>query len=48
NYLRKINSGYLEFLKNHPDLNVKVIDISDKDFVTNREDYVEILESIFN
>ncbi|MDX1471156.1 MAG: 2-amino-4-hydroxy-6-hydroxymethyldihydropteridine diphosphokinase [Flavobacteriaceae bacterium] len=48
NYLSKINSGYLEFLKNHPDLNVKVIDISDKDFVTNREDYVEILEYIFD
>jgi deoxyadenosine/deoxycytidine kinase len=45
-YLEKINAGYLEFLKNHPDFNVKIIDISEKDFVKNREDYVWVLEQI--
>jgi len=45
-YLEKINSGYLEFLKNHAELNVKIIDISDKDFVKNREDYLWILDAI--
>ena len=45
-YLDKINSGYLDFLKNHPEFNVKIIDISDKDFVKNREDYLWILEQI--
>lgn len=45
-YLEKINSGYLEFLKNQSELNVKIIDISDKDFVENREDYLWILEEI--
>lgn len=47
-YLEKINAGYLEFLKNHPDFNVKIIDISEKDFVKSREDYVWVLEQIHN
>ncbi len=45
-YLDKINAGYLEFLKNHPDFNVKLIDISEKDFVKNREDYLWVLDKI--
>ena len=45
-YLEKINAGYLEFLKSQTDFNVKIIDISDKDFVRNREDYLWILNKI--
>ena len=45
-YLEKINAGYLEFLKSQAEFNVKIIDISDKDFVLNREDYVWILDEI--
>lgn len=45
-YLEKINAGYLEFLKSQTDFNVKIIDISDKDFVTNREDYLSVLDAI--
>ena len=45
-YLDKINSGYLEFLKSQTDFNIKIIDISDKDFVENREDYLSILDAI--
>ncbi|PWK20956.1 2-amino-4-hydroxy-6-hydroxymethyldihydropteridine diphosphokinase [Xanthomarina spongicola] len=45
-YLDKINTGYLEFLKNQTELNVKIIDISDRDFVDNREDYLWILSEI--
>ena len=45
-YLEKINSGYLEFLKNQTELNVKIIDISDRDFVENRADYLWVLEQI--
>lgn len=41
-YLEKINTGYLEFLKSQPDFNVKIIDISDRDFVGNRADYLWI------
>ncbi|WP_299891656.1 2-amino-4-hydroxy-6-hydroxymethyldihydropteridine diphosphokinase [uncultured Lacinutrix sp.] len=45
-YLEKINSGYLEFLKNQTELNVKIIDISDRDFIKSREDYLFILDAI--
>ena len=47
-YLEKINSGYLEFLKNQTELNVKIIDISERDFIENREDYLWILGQICN
>tara|TARA_R110002012_G_scaffold165970_1_gene328858 strand:- start:449 stop:1585 length:1137 start_codon:yes stop_codon:yes gene_type:complete len=46
-YLEKINSGYLEFLKTQQNFNVKIIDISDKDFVENRSDYLWLLQEIF-
>ena len=45
-YLEKINTGYLEFLKTQKDFNVKIIDISDRDFVENRADYLWILGEI--
>ncbi len=45
-YLEKINLGYLEFLKNQTELNVKIIDISKRDFVENRTDYLWILGEI--
>lgn len=45
-YLEKINTGYLEFLKNQTELNVKIIDISDRDFVENRADYLWVLDEI--
>jgi len=45
-YLEKINTGYLEFLKSQPDMNVKIIDVSDKDFVKHRADYLWLLGEI--
>lgn len=45
-YLDKINRGYLDYIKSQTDLNVLVIDVSDKDFVKNQEDYLMILEEI--
>lgn len=45
-YLDKINAGYLEFLKNQADTKVKIIDVSNKDFVKNREDYLWVLDQI--
>lgn len=45
-YLDKLNSGYLELIKSKKDLNVKIIDISDMDFITNRKDYIKILQKI--
>ncbi len=47
-YLDKINQGYLEYIKQQKDLNVLVIDVSDKDFVENHQDYLSILELIAN
>lgn len=45
-YLEKINAGYLEFLRSQSEMNVKIIDISDMDFVKNRSDYLAILNQI--
>lgn len=45
-YLDKINSGYLDYIKSQTNLNVLIIDVSDRDFVKNQEDYLYILEEI--
>lgn len=45
-YLEKINRGYLDYLKMQPDLNVLIIDVTDKDFVKNQGDYIWILNKI--
>lgn len=47
-YLQKINEGYMEFIRNQHSDNIKIIDISDMDFVNKRVDYVSILKEIFN
>lgn len=45
-YLEKINNGYLDYIKSQKDLNVLIIDVSDKDFVENQSDYAFILDEI--
>jgi deoxyadenosine/deoxycytidine kinase len=45
-YLNKIHLGYLDFLKNNPPSKVKIIDISDRDFIENRQDYLWLLNQI--
>ena len=45
-YLTKINSGYLSFIKAQQGLNVRIIDISDMDFVENRKDYLSVISEI--
>lgn len=45
-YLQKINTGYLDFIKSHADLNVKILDISDIDFVKNRSDFIHLMKQI--
>ncbi|GGC76761.1 2-amino-4-hydroxy-6-hydroxymethyldihydropteridine diphosphokinase [Flavobacterium lutivivi] len=45
-YLEKINSGYLDYIKTQKDLNVLIVDVSDRDFLNNQEDYHFILEEI--
>lgn len=45
-YLEKINNGYLDYIKTQKDLNVLIVDVSDKDFIKNQEDYILILDEI--
>lgn len=45
-YLEKINSGYLDYIKSQKDLNVLIVDVSEKDFLKNQEDYASIIEEI--
>lgn len=47
-YLEKINKGYVEFIKSQPNLNVKIIDVSELDFVKNRADYLKVLHQILS
>lgn len=43
-YLEKINQGYLDFIKSQHNLNVKIIDISELDFVKDRGDFLSIVK----
>lgn len=45
-YLQKINDGYFEFIKSLPREKVKIIDISERDFIKKRKDYLSILKEI--
>lgn len=45
-YLAKIHDGYINFIKTQQDLNILVIDVSELDFVSNKEDYKEVLRQI--
>lgn len=45
-YLVEINKSYLNFIKSQRDMRVQVIEISEKDFVNNRSDYLDILDEI--
>ena len=45
-YLDKINNGYLDYIKSQTDLNVLIIDVSDRDFVKKHQDYLFILDEI--
>jgi deoxyadenosine/deoxycytidine kinase len=45
-YLDKINKGYLDYIKSQTELNILIIDVSERDFVKNQEDYVYVLEEI--
>lgn len=45
-YLERINRGYLDYIKSQQGLTVLIIDVSERDFVQNQEDYIWILEQI--
>jgi deoxyguanosine kinase len=45
-YLKKINFGYLDFIQKQLQLNVHIIDISEKDYVNKQEDYHWVINKI--
>ncbi len=45
-YLMEINQSYLAFIKSQKDMKVRIIEISNMDFVNNRQDYLKLLEEI--
>lgn len=45
-YLSKIQQGYADYIRSQQELKVKVIDVTDLDFVNNQEDYLVVLEKI--
>lgn len=45
-YLEKINSGYLDFIKTQTHLNVLIVDVSERDFLEHQQDYVWLLAQI--
>lgn len=45
-YLEKINRGYFDFIRSHPNQNSLVIDASELDFVDNEADYEAVLVQI--
>ena len=47
-YLEKINNGYLDYIKSQTNLNILIIDVTNRDFQNNQEDYVYILNEIQN
>ena len=47
-YLEKINNGYLDYIKSQTNLNILIIDVTNRDFQNNQKDYVYILNEIQN
>lgn len=45
-YLQKINDGYLDFIKTQHSDAIKIIDISEMDFIKNRKDYLKVITEI--
>ncbi|MFA9190909.1 2-amino-4-hydroxy-6-hydroxymethyldihydropteridine diphosphokinase [Flavobacterium sp. FZUC8N2.13] len=45
-YLEKINNGYLSYLDSQTNLNVLIIDVTNRDFVNNQSDYLFVLDEI--
>jgi len=46
-YLENIQAGYFEFFKQHPELIFLIIDTNNIDFISNPEDYREVVQTVF-
>ena len=47
-YLDQIHKGYINFIKTKEHLNTLIIDVTELDFVNNKEDYQSILKQLTN
>ncbi|MGS2737766.1 2-amino-4-hydroxy-6-hydroxymethyldihydropteridine diphosphokinase [Sinomicrobium sp. M5D2P17] len=47
-YLENINKSYLDFIKTHQYQNVLILDVSELDFVQNKNDYYYLIDKIHN
>ena len=45
-YLEQINQGYLDYIKTQTQLNVCIIDVTDRDFVGNQSDYLWVIDQM--
>lgn len=45
-YLQNIHQGYLQFIKTQNRFKVKIIDVTELDFIANREDYLLLIDTI--
>ncbi|HJR99933.1 MAG TPA: deoxynucleoside kinase, partial [Flavobacterium sp.] len=45
-YLENINNAYLDYMNSQTDLNILVIDMTNRDFVNNQADYLFVLDEI--
>lgn len=45
-YLQRIHNGYFEFIKTQHDSNIRIIDITGRDFVKSRKDYLDVIKEI--
>src|SRR5690606_30265248 len=45
-YLMEINRSYLSYITSQKEMKVRIIEISDLDFVNNRRDYLHVLDKM--
>jgi len=45
-YLEKIQTGYFDFIRQHQDMRILILDVNDIDFVNNPNDYKKIIQMI--
>jgi deoxyadenosine/deoxycytidine kinase len=45
-YLEKIQTGYFDFIRQHQDMRILILDVNDIDFVNNPDDYKKIIQMI--
>ncbi len=47
-YLEKLQGGYFNFMKSHPGLKILILDVTNVDFLSSKEDYEKIKQAVFD